>query len=52
MQHYFNVDEFNVQSRGLKYSESKALILVGEKTRIYQHYRQIHPSMKGGIVTR
>ena len=49
-QHNFNVDEFNVHSRDLKYFESQTVTFVADKPGTYQYYCMIHPEMKGDIV--
>jgi len=49
-QHNFNVDEFNVHTRDLKYFESQTVTFIADKPGTYQYYCNIHPEMKGNIV--
>lgn len=49
-QHNFNIDEFKVHTRDLKYFESQTITFVADTPGMYQYYCTIHPEMKGNIV--
>ena len=49
-QHNFNIDEFKVHTRDLKYFESQTITFVADTPGTYQYYCTIHPEMKGNIV--
>lgn len=51
-QHNFNIDEFNVHTRDLKYFESQTITFVADTPGTYQYYCTIHPEMKGNIVIK
>ena len=47
--HKFNIDEFNVHSKDLAYSESQTITFVADKPGTFHYYCTIHPEMKGNI---
>ena len=48
--HNFNIDEFNIHSKDLAYSESQTITFVGDKPGAFHYYCNIHPEMKGDII--
>ncbi|HJU34121.1 MAG TPA: cupredoxin domain-containing protein [Nitrososphaera sp.] len=50
--HNFNIDELNVHSKDLAYSESQTLTFVADKTGMFHYYCSIHPEMKGDITVQ
>src|SRR5918995_7312414 len=47
--HNFNIDEFNVHSKDLAYSNSQTISFVADKPGTFHYYCNIHPEMKGDI---
>jgi plastocyanin len=47
--HNFNIDEFNVHSKDLDYTQSQTLTFVADKPGTFHYYCSIHPEMKGDI---
>jgi hypothetical protein len=47
--HNFNIDELNIHSKDLAYSESQTLTFVADKPGTFHYYCNIHPEMKGVI---
>jgi hypothetical protein len=50
--HNFNIDEFNVHSKDLTYTQSQTLTFVADKSGTFQYYCSIHPEMKGDILIK
>jgi hypothetical protein len=50
--HNFNIDEFNVHSKDLTYTQSQTLTFVADKSGTFQYYCNIHPEMKGDILIK
>jgi hypothetical protein len=48
--HNFNIDEFNVHTRDLKYFESQSITFISDKVGSFQYYCTIHPEMKGTVM--
>jgi len=48
--HNFNIDEFNVHSKDLSYTQSQTITFVADKSGTFHYYCSIHPEMKGDIV--
>jgi hypothetical protein len=48
--HNFNIDEFNVHSKDLGYTQSQTITFVADKSGTFHYYCSIHPEMKGDIV--
>ena len=47
--HNFNIDELNIHSRDLAYSDSQTITFVANKPGTYHYYCNIHPEMRGDI---
>lgn len=47
--HNFNIDELNIHSKDLAYSESQTITFVADKPGKFHYYCNIHPEMKGDI---
>ena len=47
--HNFNIDELNIHSRDLAYSDSQTITFVADKPGTYHYYCNIHPEMRGDI---
>ena len=47
--HNFNIDELNIHSKDLGYSESQTITFVADKPGIFHYYCNIHPEMRGDI---
>jgi hypothetical protein len=47
--HNFNIDELNVHSKDLDYTESQTITFVADTPGTFQYYCSIHPEMKGNI---
>ena len=47
--HNFNIDEFNVHSKDLAYTQSQTITFVAAKAGTFHYYCTIHPEMKGDI---
>jgi hypothetical protein len=47
--HNFNIDELNIHSKDLAYSESQTITFVADKPGTFHYYCNIHPEMKGEI---
>jgi heme/copper-type cytochrome/quinol oxidase subunit 2 len=47
--HNFNIDELNIHSRDLAYSDSQTITFVADKPGTYHYYCSIHPEMRGEI---
>ena len=47
--HNFNIDEFNVHSKDLAYTQSQTITFVADKAGTFHYYCTIHPEMKGDI---
>ena len=50
--HNFNIDEFNVHSNDLTYTQSQTLTFIADKSGTFHYYCSIHPEMKGDIVIK
>ena len=50
--HNFNIDEFNVHSKDLTYTQSQTLTFVADKSGTFNYYCNIHPEMKGDIIVK
>ncbi len=50
--HNFNIDEFNVHSKDLTYTQSQTINFVADKSGTFHYYCSIHPEMKGEIVVK
>ena len=50
--HNFNIDEFNVHSKDLAYTQSQTVTFVADKSGTFHYYCSIHPEMKGDIVIK
>ena len=50
--HNFNIDEFNVHSKDLAYTQSQTVTFVADKSGTFQYYCSIHPEMKGDIIIK
>jgi plastocyanin len=50
--HNFNIDEFNVHSNDLTYTQSQTLTFVADKSGTFHYYCSIHPEMKGDIIVK
>ena len=50
--HNFNIDEFNVHSKDLAYTQSQTLTFLADKPRTFHYYCDIHPEMKGDMVIK
>jgi plastocyanin len=50
--HNFNIDEFNVHSNDLAYTQSQTITFVADKSGTFHYYCSIHPEMKGDIVIK
>lgn len=48
--HNFNIDELNIHSKDLAYSESQTITFVADKPGTFHYYCDIHPEMKGEII--
>ena len=48
--HNFNIDEFNVHSKDLAYTQSQTITFVADKPGTFHYYCNIHPEMKGDII--
>jgi hypothetical protein len=48
--HNFNIDEFNVHSKDLAYSESQTITFVADQPGTFHYYCTIHPEMEGDII--
>lgn len=47
--HNFNIDELNIHSRDLAYSDSQTITFAADKPGTYHYYCSIHPEMRGDI---
>src|ERR671911_1707442 len=47
--HNFNIDEFNVHSKDLAYTQSQTVTFVADIAGTFHYYCNIHPEMKGDI---
>src|SRR5215217_7581411 len=47
--HNFNIDELNVHSKDLAYSDSQTITFVADKPGTFHYYCNIHPEMKGDV---
>jgi hypothetical protein len=47
--HNFNIDELNIHSKDLGFSESQTITFVADKPGTFAYYCTIHPEMKGNI---
>ena len=47
--HNFNIDEFNVHSKDLGYTQSQTITFIADKPGTFHYYCEIHPEMKGDI---
>ena len=47
--HNFNIDELNIHSKDLAYSDSQTITFVADKPGTFHYYCNIHPEMKGDI---
>jgi plastocyanin len=47
--HNLNIDELNIHSKDLAYSESQTITFVADKPGTFHYYCNIHPEMKGDI---
>ena len=47
--HNFNIDEFNIHSKDLAYTQSQTITFVADKPGTFHYYCNIHPEMKGDI---
>jgi plastocyanin len=50
--HNFNIDEFNVHSNDLAYTQSQTITFVADKSGTFNYYCSIHPEMKGEIIIK
>jgi plastocyanin len=50
--HNFNIDEFNVHSKDLTYTQSQTITFVADKSGTFHYYCSIHPEMKGDIIIK
>jgi plastocyanin len=50
--HNFNIDEFNVHSKDLTYTQSQTISFVADKSGTFNYYCNIHPEMKGDIIVK
>jgi plastocyanin len=50
--HNLNIDEFNVHSNDLTYTQSQTLTFVADKSGTFHYYCNIHPEMKGDIIIK
>jgi plastocyanin len=50
--HNFNIDEFNVHSKDLTYTQSQTITFVADKSGTFNYYCNIHPEMKGDIIVK
>jgi plastocyanin len=50
--HNFNIDEFNVHSKDLTYTQSQTITFVADKSGTFNYYCSIHPEMKGDIIIK
>ena len=50
--HNFNIDEFNVHSKDLTYTQSQTITFVADKSGTFNYYCNIHPEMKGDILVK
>jgi plastocyanin len=50
--HNFNIDEFNVHSKDLAYTQSQTLTFVADKSGTFNYYCSIHPEMRGDIIIK
>jgi hypothetical protein len=50
--HNFNIDEFDIHSKDLAYSESQTITFVADKPGAFHYYCNIHPQMKGDITIK
>jgi plastocyanin len=50
--HNFNIDEFNVHSKDLTYTQSQTVTFVADKSGTFHYYCSIHPEMKGDIIIK
>jgi cupredoxin-like protein len=50
--HNFNIDELNIHSKDLAYSESQTITFVADKPGAFHYYCNIHPEMKGDITIK
>ncbi|MDQ3852059.1 MAG: cupredoxin domain-containing protein [Thermoproteota archaeon] len=50
--HNFNIDEFNVHSKDLAYTQSQTITFVADKPGTFHYYCNIHPEMKGDIIIK
>lgn len=50
--HNFNIDEFNVHSNELAYTQSQTITFVADKSGTFHYYCSIHPEMKGDIIIK
>ena len=50
--HNFNIDEFNVHSKDLAYTQSQTVTFVADKAGTFHYYCNIHPEMKGDITIK
>jgi len=50
--HNFNIDEFNVHSNDLSYTQSQTITFLADKPGTFHYYCSIHPEMKGDIIIK
>jgi hypothetical protein len=50
--HNFNIDELNVHSKDLAYTQSQTITFVADKPGTFHYYCNIHPEMKGDITIK
>jgi hypothetical protein len=51
--HKFNLDEFNVHSKDLTYTQSQTVPFVADKSGTFHYYYySIHPEMKGDTIIK
>ena len=50
--HNFNIDEFNVHSKDLAYTQSQTVTFIADKAGTFHYYCNIHPEMKGDILIK
>src|SRR5918998_1700397 len=50
--HNFNIDEFNVHSKDLAYTQSQTVTFIADRAGTFHYYCNIHPEMKGDILIK
>ena len=50
--HNFNIDEFNVHSKDLAYTQSQTVTFVADESGTFHYYCSINPEMKGDIIIK